>query len=105
MTTPSALREIKLIERDLYLDGSDQPVRLNPMEARLLATLLSYVNQPVSRAVLMRQVWETDFVEDTRTLEVHVSWLRRKIEADPGRPRRLVTIRGLGYCLLVDDDS
>lgn len=73
------------------------------MEARLLATLLRYPNQVVSRATLMREVWDTDYLADTRTLDVHVSWLRRKIEENPTWPRRLVTVRGVGYCLRVKD--
>jgi len=44
-----------------------------------------------------REVWETDYVGDTRTLQVHISWLRRKIEENPRRPTRLRTVRGVGY--------
>ena len=90
---------IKLDGRDLYINDSEQPVKLTPMEARLLAVLLQNPNQVVSRATLMREVWGTDYMEDTRTLDVHISWLRRKVEEDPTRPWRLVTARGLGYCL------
>jgi two-component system phosphate regulon response regulator PhoB len=65
------------------------------MEARLLATLMRYPNQTVSRATLMREVWQTDYLGDTRTLEVHICWLRRKID----RPQRIITVRGDGYRL------
>jgi DNA-binding response OmpR family regulator len=92
-----------LIERDLYLNGHSQPIRLRPMEANLLAALLRRPNQVVSRATLMREVWQTDYLGDTRTLEVHISWLRRKIEENPARPRRLITVRGVGYCLAMDE--
>ena len=92
---------IRLEGRDLYIDDSEQPVRLTRMEARLLAVLLRFPNQVVSRATLMREVWGTDYLDDTRTLDVHISWLRRKVEEDPTRPWRLVTARGLGYCLRV----
>jgi DNA-binding response OmpR family regulator len=101
MTNNRSSDAIKLVDRDLYLDGSEQPIRLSPMEARLVATLLRYPNQVVSRVTLMREVWDTDYVADTRTLDVHVSWLRRKIEENPTWPRRLVTVRGVGYCLRV----
>jgi two-component system phosphate regulon response regulator PhoB len=94
---------MKLIERNLYCNGFEQPIKLTPMEARLLAALLRYANQTVSRATLMREVWHTDFLGDTRTLDVHISWLRRKIEENPARPERLITVRGLGYSLRVDD--
>jgi len=93
---------LRLIDRDLYLNGSEQPIRLRPLETRLLTTLLRYSNQTVSRATLMREVWQTDFLDDTRTLDVHIHWLRQKIEEDPNRPRRLVTIKGVGYCLVLD---
>lgn len=92
---------IRLVERDLYLNDSPQAIRLRSMEARLLGVLLNQANQTVSRATLMREVWETDFLDDTRTLDVHISALRRKIEEDPTHPQRLVTVRGMGYCLLV----
>jgi two-component system phosphate regulon response regulator PhoB len=45
----------------------------------------------------MKEVWKTDFIDDTRTLDVHVRWLRLKIEDDPGAPRILCTERGVGY--------
>jgi two-component system phosphate regulon response regulator PhoB len=79
-----------------------EPIRLTPMESRLLATLMESPDQVVSRAHLMRMVWQTDFLDDTRTLDVHIRWLRRKIEADPSHPRRIVTHRGQGYELRVD---
>ena len=52
----------------------------------------------LSRAYLMKRVWETDFVGDTRTLEVHIHWLRRAIEKDPAQPTYLTTVRRKGYC-------
>lgn len=93
--------QLKLIDHDLFLNGDSQPIRLRVKEAQLLAALLCRPNQVVSRATLMREVWETDFLGDTRTLEVHISWLRCKIEENPARPRRLVTVRGVGYCLVI----
>ena len=96
---------MKLIAHELYVNGAEQPIKLKPMEARLMATLLRHANQTVSRATLMREVWHTEFLGDTRTLDVHISWLRRKIEENPARPRRLVTVRGVGYCLRVDDEN
>jgi DNA-binding response OmpR family regulator len=105
MTKNRSSHAIKLKDRNLYLNDSEHPIRLRPKEARLLAVLLCQPNQVVSRATLMQEVWETDFLDDTRTLDVHISWLRRKIEDDPIHPRRLVTIRGIGYCLMVDEKT
>jgi two-component system response regulator RegX3 len=103
MTNEASFCPIKLVGCDLYLNDSQEAIRLRRMEARLLAALLRHRNQYVSRATLMREVWNTDYMEDTRTLDVHIHWLRRKIEEDPARPRRLVTVRGIGYCLRVAD--
>lgn len=70
---------------------------LTPLECQLLAVFMRNAGRVLSREYLMREVWQTDFIEDTRTLEVHVCWLRKKIERDPRRPRHLRTIRGRGY--------
>lgn len=71
--------------------------RLTPKEARLLEVFLQNPGKLLSRASLIRQVWHTDYTGDTRTLDVHMSWLRRAIEPDPRRPRFLLTMRGVGY--------
>jgi len=55
----------------------------------------------MTRKALIRQVWETDYTGDTRTLDVHMSWLRRAVEQDPKQPRLLVTVRGMGYRLML----
>lgn len=70
---------------------------LTKMEARLLEVFMRHPNKILKRAFLMKEVWETDYIGDTRTLDVHVHWLRQKIEEDPSRPRLLRTIRGIGY--------
>lgn len=105
MMNETSCHFIRLVERNLYLNDSPQAVRLRSMEARLLEVLLRQANRTVSRATLMREVWETDFLDDTRTLDVHISVLRRKIEEDPTHPQRLVTVRGVGYCLLIPNKS
>ena len=82
----------------LYPGGRQtNPIRLTPMECRLLATFMESPNEVISHAELMKKVWQTDYVGDTRTLHVHICWLRRKIEADSLCPCRIVTHRGLGY--------
>jgi DNA-binding response OmpR family regulator len=72
-------------------------IHLTPKECHLLATFMRYPNQVLSHKFLMREVWETDYLGDMRTLHVHISWLRRKIERNPRRPNRLRTVRGVGY--------
>jgi len=86
---------LDVANRRLITNGSVH--HLTPMECRLLAVLMRNAGQVLSRRYLMREVWRTDYCEDTRTLEVHVCWLRKKIEPDPRRPRYLRTIRGRGY--------
>ncbi|MCX6066183.1 MAG: response regulator transcription factor [Chloroflexi bacterium] len=73
--------------------------RLTPRLASLLQVLLQHRGEVIEREELFRQVWETNYTGDTRTLDVHVSWLRRAIEMDPDHPRFLHTVRGVGYRL------
>ena len=75
-------------------------VRLTPKEVRLLGVLMQYPGLTLNRRFLMREVWETSYVGDTRTLEVHVSWLRRKIGA-----ALIKTIRGEGYRFVADSST
>ncbi len=70
---------------------------MTPKEMRLLVFLMQFPGKPVTRGVLMKQVWDTDYVGDTRTLEVHIRWLRRKMEKNPKRPEHILTVRGTGY--------
>lgn len=71
--------------------------RLTPKQAQLLAEFLRHPNKVLDRRQLMRNVWNTDYVGDTRTLDVHIRWLREAIEDNPSIPRRIVTVRGVGY--------
>lgn len=76
------------------------PVHLNPKELELMAYLMLHAGKPLSRRDIMRQVWQTDYLADTRTLDVHIRWLRQKVEADPSRPRHIRTVRSVGYVLM-----
>ena len=71
--------------------------RLTPRLALLLQILLQHRGEVIGREELFKQVWETNYTGDTRTLDVHISWLRRSIETDPSHPRFLHTVRGVGY--------
>jgi DNA-binding response OmpR family regulator len=75
--------------------------QLTPKLACLLEDFLRHPNQVRTRRELMQNVWQTDYIGDTRTLDVHVRWVREAIEADPSKPQRLITVRGKGYVLRV----
>lgn len=73
--------------------------KLTPRLVSLLHILMDHHGEVVEREHLFKKVWETDYTGDTRTLDVHISWLRRAIELDPLKPKFLKTIRGVGYRL------
>jgi two-component system, OmpR family, response regulator RegX3 len=84
---------------EVTVDG--EPVQLTPSEFKLLSLLAQRPGEVFSRAEIMRHLWGSDHVGDEHPADVHVSNLRRKIEASPGRPERVVTVRGAGYKLNV----
>jgi DNA-binding response OmpR family regulator len=71
--------------------------RLTPKQAELLHVFMEHAGQTLTRKFLMATVWNTDYMGDTRTLDVHVRWIRERIEDDPGKPQYLRTVRGIGY--------
>ncbi len=73
--------------------------KLTPRLVSLLQILMDKHGEVVEREALFKKVWETNYTGDTRTLDVHISWLRRTIELDPLKPKFLKTIRGVGYRL------
>jgi DNA-binding response OmpR family regulator len=75
----------------------EQPLRLKPREYDLLLFLMRHRGRVFSAATLMRRVWGHEHIADTGTVPVHVRSLRKKIEAEPSAPRRIVTVRGAGY--------
>ena len=74
-----------------------EPVSLPPKEFELLETFLRRRGRLLTRDFLIDDVWGSDYFGDTKTLDVHIKRLRRKVEADPHSPEHLVTVRGLGY--------
>lgn len=93
-----------LTNRDLLLDMTnrrvfrgDEEVNLSQKEFDLLACFMQNQGAILSRDVLLEQVWGNDFKNDERTVDVHVRWLRAKIEPDPANPQYILTVRGLGY--------
>ena len=73
--------------------------RLTPRLAVLLEILLQHRGEVIEREELFKKVWDTNYTGDTRTLDVHISWLRRAIEMDADHPKFLHTVRGVGYRL------
>lgn len=81
--------------RELRKDG--QVVALKPKEYELLLFLARQRGIVVSRDLILERVWGWDFDGGSRTVDVHIRWLREKIEQDPSNPTRIVTVRGIGY--------
>jgi len=86
---------INQTRREISLD--DEPLQLKPKEYELLLFLAEHKGQMLSREFVLQRVWGWDFIGDSRTVDVHVRWLRQKIEADPAKPERIITVRGGGY--------
>ncbi len=88
LTIDAERREVRL--------GS-QIVKLKPKEFELLHFLARHQGVALSRSLILEKVWGWTFDGSSRTVDVHVRWLREKIEADPAQPQRIVTVRGVGY--------
>ena len=86
---------IDIARHQVSLSGA--ALKLSPKEFDLLVFLTKNKGLVFSREQLLEKVWGYDFAGDTRTVDVHVRWLRQKIESDPARPKHLVTVRGTGY--------
>ena len=81
--------------REVLLDS--QVLMLKPKEYELLLFFAQHKRQMLSREFILERVWGWEYIGDSRTVDVHVRWLRQKIEADPSAPARIVTVRGGGY--------
>ena len=107
---PSSARPV--VAGDLVLDPArreatlrGQPLALKPKEFDLLLYFARHPGIVLTREALLRQVWGYDHPMDTRTVDVHIRWLRQKIEEDPAEPARILTVRGHGYRFLPSDGS
>ncbi len=94
---------LDLARRQVTKNG--QPVVLTPKQYDLLALLVRRAGQIVSRQTIMEEVWQTDWMGDTRTLDVHIRLVRQSIEDDPSRARLIRTVRGQGYVFQVPDSE
>jgi DNA-binding response OmpR family regulator len=86
---------INLTRREVLLDG--QVLALKPQEYDLLLFFAQHKGQMLSREFILERVWGWDYIGDSRTVDVHVRWLRQKIEKNAAAPARIVTVRGGGY--------
>ncbi len=89
--------ELDLVAHELRLDG--RAVHLRPKEFQLLSMLAAHPGRAFTRRQLLDRVWGLDQVGDPRTVDVHIRWLRSKVEREPDHPVRLITVRGIGYRL------
>lgn len=103
-TSDFAGRHEIIRSEDLTIDQISHSVTLGgrtldmkPREFSLLAMLAANKGRAFTRNQILERLWGHDYIGDSRTVDVHVRWLREKIETDPSKPRRIVTIRGLGY--------
>jgi len=87
--------KINLTRRDVTL--GNQVISMKPKEYELLLFFAQHHRQMLSREFILERVWGWDYIGDSRTVDVHVRWLREKIEPDPASPTRIVTVRGAGY--------
>ncbi len=86
---------LNLVSRRAHL--GERELVLSPKEFSLLAELMRHQGAVLSRDLLLTRVWGYDFYGDARTVDVHVRWLREKIEENPSQPARISTVRGIGY--------
>jgi DNA-binding response OmpR family regulator len=86
---------IDVTRREIRL--KEQVVPMKPKEYELLVFVANHRGQVLTREFILEKVWGWDFVGDSRTVDVHIRWLREKIESDPANPVRIITVRGAGY--------
>jgi len=89
--------ELELDIEARYLKKNGQRIELRQKEFEIITLLMTHIGKVVTREQLFDEVWGTDWLGDTRTLDVHMSWIRAKLEDDPTDPRYCNTVRGVGY--------
>ena len=88
---------IKMFLEECRVTSFDKEITLSPKEFKLLELFLKNPKRVWSRDLILEKIWEIDFIGDTKTVDVHVRWLREKLEEDPSAPKFLKTVRGFGY--------
>jgi len=92
-------RDVTLYPKECRVIVRGEAIKLSPKELRLLELFMSYPRRVWSREQLIEHVWGAEFMGDTKTVDVHVRWLREKLERDAKNPQYLITVRGFGYRL------
>jgi len=101
---PITLGPITLDPAARTVTKGEDDVELAAKEFDLLHLLMAHAGEVVKREDIMDEVWDPHWFGPTKTLDVHISWLRKKIEDDPANPRFITTIRGVGFRFATDDD-
>jgi DNA-binding response OmpR family regulator len=102
---PIEIAEVRLDPASRTCTKAGEPVELAAKEFDLLHLLMSNPGEVLTREKIMDEVWDPHWFGPTKTLDVHVSWLRKKIEDDPSNPRYITTIRGVGFRFLAPDEA
>jgi two-component system, OmpR family, phosphate regulon response regulator PhoB len=90
-------QEIVLYPQECRVTIAGNPVNLSPKEFRMLELFMSHPRRVWPREQLLERIWGPDFMGDSKTVDVHIRWLREKLETDPSHPQYLMTVRGFGY--------
>jgi two-component system, OmpR family, phosphate regulon response regulator PhoB len=91
--------EIIMYPQECRVMARGEAINLSPKEFRILELFMSHPRRVWSREQLLEKIWGSDFIGDSKTVDVHIRWLREKLEKDPSDPKYLVTVRGFGYRL------
>ena len=92
-----SFRDVQLFTEECRVVVRGEEVNLSPKEFKLLELFIVYPRRVWSREQLIEKVWGIDFLGDTKTVDVHIRWLREKLELIPSQPEYLITVRGFGY--------
>ncbi len=90
-------RDIALYPHECRVMVRGEEINFSPKEFKILELFMSYPRRVWSREQLLERIWGPDFIGDSKTVDVHIRWLREKLEIDPSNPEYLVTVRGFGY--------
>jgi two-component system, OmpR family, phosphate regulon response regulator PhoB len=92
-------RDLKLHVQEHRIFVGEDELTLPPKEFRLLEVFMRSPRQVFGREQLLHKIWGADYSSETKTVDVHIRWLREKLESDPGNPKYIITVRGFGYRL------